>query len=212
MGAWSRNWSRLPTSSDNSARTMDEVSSYVRLDLLSVRRQGRPKDCSASSSNPMMEGPWCRFRREARAPSDIDTVVVDSLKALDPKRPIREADIRRTGPVFRFVPIRPHRTLGGAASHRDLGVRRPAPLVEPSAILRRHLRALRLRRMPLTRRCLLAVLRRGPPHLDAVVRAIGHFEECCPVDDLLERKRPLRAIAAGVGYFSRGKLGRNYPL
>jgi hypothetical protein len=24
---------------------------------------------------------------------DIDTVVVDSLKALDPKRPIREADI-----------------------------------------------------------------------------------------------------------------------
>ena len=47
--------------------TMDEASSYVRLDLLSVRRQGRPKDCSASSSNPMMEGPWCRFRREARA-------------------------------------------------------------------------------------------------------------------------------------------------
>jgi hypothetical protein len=25
--------------------------------------------------------------------SDVDTVVVDSLKALDPKRPIREADI-----------------------------------------------------------------------------------------------------------------------
>src|SRR5258708_708086 len=47
--------------------TMDEVSSYVRLDLLSARRQGRPKDCSTSSSNPMMEGPWCRFRREARA-------------------------------------------------------------------------------------------------------------------------------------------------
>ncbi len=47
--------------------TMDEVSSHVRLDLPSLRRQGRPKDCSASSSNPMMEGPWCRFRREARA-------------------------------------------------------------------------------------------------------------------------------------------------
>src|SRR5664279_4440671 len=47
--------------------TMDEVSSYVRLDLPSLRRQGRPKDCSASSSNPIMEGPWCRFRREARA-------------------------------------------------------------------------------------------------------------------------------------------------
>src|SRR5258707_13499438 len=66
--------------------------------------------------------------------------------------------------------------------------------------------------MPLTRGCLLAVFRRAPPHLDAVVRVIGHFEVRCPVDDLLERKRPLRAIAAGVGYFSRGKLGRNYPL
>src|SRR3981081_4115266 len=41
----------------------------------------------------MMEGPWCRFRREARPASDIDTVVVDSLKALDPEWPIREADI-----------------------------------------------------------------------------------------------------------------------
>jgi len=46
---------------------MDEVSSHVRLDLPFVCRQGRPKDCSTSSSNPMMEGPWCRFRREARA-------------------------------------------------------------------------------------------------------------------------------------------------
>jgi hypothetical protein len=40
------------------------------------------------SSNPMME--------EKHEPvSDIDTVVVDSLKALDPERPIREADIRQ---------------------------------------------------------------------------------------------------------------------
>jgi hypothetical protein len=33
--------------------------------------------------------------------SDIDTVAVDSLKALDPNGPIREADIRRT--ALRFV-------------------------------------------------------------------------------------------------------------
>ena len=34
---------------------------------------------------------------EKREPaSDIDTVVVDSLKALDPKWPIREADITRS--------------------------------------------------------------------------------------------------------------------
>jgi hypothetical protein len=30
--------------------------------------------------------------------SDIDTAVVDSLKALDPKRPIREADINGCAP------------------------------------------------------------------------------------------------------------------
>jgi hypothetical protein len=33
--------------------------------------------------------------------SDIDTAVVDSLKALDPKRPIREADIAQNGRVAR---------------------------------------------------------------------------------------------------------------
>jgi hypothetical protein len=32
--------------------------------------------------------------------SDIDTAVVDSLKVLDPKRPIREADSSRT---YRYV-------------------------------------------------------------------------------------------------------------
>jgi len=37
--------------------------------------------------------------------SDIDTVVVDSLKALDPKRPIREADMEQTCPVGSFVPL-----------------------------------------------------------------------------------------------------------
>ena len=42
-----------------------------------------------------IQGPWRRFRREAQAVSDIDTVLVDGLKALDPKRPIREADIGR---------------------------------------------------------------------------------------------------------------------
>lgn len=40
---------------------------------------------------PIMEGPRRRFA------SDIDTAMVDSLKALNPKLPIREADIRRTG-------------------------------------------------------------------------------------------------------------------
>src|SRR5215470_6262108 len=74
--------------------TMDEVSSHVRLDLPLIRRQGRVKDCSTLSSNPMMEGPWCRFRREARARERHRYCAggeSESLKALDPKRPIREA-------------------------------------------------------------------------------------------------------------------------
>ena len=36
--------------------------------------------------------------------SDIDTAVVDSLKVLDPKRPIREADIGPRARHVRFVP------------------------------------------------------------------------------------------------------------
>src|SRR5262245_3939910 len=69
--------------------TMDEGSSYVRLNLPLPRRQGRAKDCSTSSSNPMMEGPGAR----SEPVSDIDTEVVYTLKGLDPRRPIREADM-----------------------------------------------------------------------------------------------------------------------
>ena len=36
--------------------------------------------------------------------SDIDTVLVVSLKALDPERPIREADIRQREWHVRYVP------------------------------------------------------------------------------------------------------------
>jgi hypothetical protein len=35
--------------------------------------------------------------------SDIDTAAADSLKALDPERPIREADM--AGPAGGFVPV-----------------------------------------------------------------------------------------------------------
>jgi hypothetical protein len=76
--------------------TMDEVRSHVRLDPPFFSRLGRPIDCSASSSNPMMEGPWCDSEEKHEPASDIDTARVDSLKALDPKRPIREADIGRS--------------------------------------------------------------------------------------------------------------------
>ena len=86
--------SSTPRWNDVPRGTMDEVSSFVRLDLPSLWRQGRHLDCSASSSNPIMEGPWCRFRREARARERHRHRSGGSLKALDPDRPIREADMR----------------------------------------------------------------------------------------------------------------------
>ena len=49
----------------------------------------------------MMEGP-CADSEEKREPAgDIDTVVVDGLKVLDLKRPIREADIEQAERVSR---------------------------------------------------------------------------------------------------------------
>ena len=66
-----------------------------------ISRQGRGRDCSASSSNPMMEGPPGADSEEKHEPvSDIDTVVVDSLKALDPEWPIREADVQPEAPFW----------------------------------------------------------------------------------------------------------------
>jgi hypothetical protein len=56
--------------------------------------------------------------------SDIDTVVVDSLKALDPEWPIREADLvlrRRDG---RFVPKR-HHVEGGRPPDTSLPMSSP---------------------------------------------------------------------------------------
>src|SRR4029077_4473800 len=59
---------------------MDEVRSYVRSDLSPVCRQGRLKDCSTSSSNPMMEGPGADSEEKHEPASDINTVGVHSLK------------------------------------------------------------------------------------------------------------------------------------
>jgi hypothetical protein len=52
--------------------------------------------------------------------------------------------------------------------HRPLSVRRPVPLAEPRTVLG-HLRALGRRRMPLARRRLITLVRRGPPQLNAIV-------------------------------------------
>jgi hypothetical protein len=54
----------------------------------------------------MMEGPGADSEEKHEPVSDIDTVVMDSLKALDPEWPIREADIARA-----FMSARPSTTL-----------------------------------------------------------------------------------------------------
>ena len=79
--------------------TMDEVRSYVRLDL-PVQSAGKAaaKIVPLRPRTPCWKG-LCADSEEKREPvSDIDTAVVDSLKVLDPKRPIREADIRSNQP------------------------------------------------------------------------------------------------------------------
>jgi len=57
---------------------------------------------------PRLRIPWWKGlgadSEEKREPAgDIDAAVVDSLKALDPERPIREADIRSRLPQSLFL-------------------------------------------------------------------------------------------------------------
>jgi hypothetical protein len=51
-----------------------------------------------SASGPRTDVTRCplcgRYRGESGSDADIGTAAVDSLKALDPNRPIREADVR----------------------------------------------------------------------------------------------------------------------
>jgi len=53
----------------------------------------------------MLEGPSADSEEKHEPVSDIDTEPVDSLKALDPKRPIREADMCNAARDVRFGPI-----------------------------------------------------------------------------------------------------------
>jgi hypothetical protein len=60
--------------------------------------------------------------------SDIDTVVVDSLKALDPEWPIREADVVLTAANGSFVPILLQKSaIGGARPPKQISCGRPLP-------------------------------------------------------------------------------------
>ena len=92
---------------------MDEVSSHVRLDpAVTVRSWQRLFRLVLESHDGRAPGADSEEKHEPV--SDIDTVAVDSLKALDPKRPIREADICGQAVSAEPVANDPKRTL----SHR----------------------------------------------------------------------------------------------
>ena len=61
---------------------------------------------------------FCSDSEEKRV-SDIDTAVLDSLKVLDPNRPIREADIAQTSANVRLTQSRPARRAAFATQHLD---------------------------------------------------------------------------------------------
>ena len=82
-------------------------------------RQGRLKDRSTSSSNPMMEGPCADSGEKHEPASDVDAAAVDSLKALDPSRPIREADITSAAFMLRCLLVRLVCRLPGSLQLKD---------------------------------------------------------------------------------------------
>ncbi len=83
---------------------MDEVSSHVCLVLPSTDGKAARKIVPPRLRIPYWKGLGADSEEKHEPVSDIDTVVVDSLKALDPKRPIREADSSRTSHDVRKVP------------------------------------------------------------------------------------------------------------
>jgi hypothetical protein len=78
------------------------VSSHVRLDLPFVDGKAAVKIVPPRPRIPWWKGLGADSEEKREPVSDIDTAAADSLKVLDPKRPIREADIEQE-PV---IPIR----------------------------------------------------------------------------------------------------------
>src|SRR5579863_1006559 len=74
---------------------MDEVSSDVGLDLPTIGKAAA-KIAPPHSRIPLWKGLCADSEEKHVLASDVDAVEVDSLKALDPDRPIREADMQGT--------------------------------------------------------------------------------------------------------------------
>jgi len=111
--------------------TMDEVSSSVRLDL-PLKSDGKAalQIVPPRLRIPCWKGRGADSEEKHEPASDIDTVVVDSLKALDPERPIREADL--LGTVLCSVNKKPTPATT-SVSCRQLLQRRVEAFGEPEA-------------------------------------------------------------------------------
>ena len=68
----------------------------MRSNQETVEGKLRRPDELLDKENPI-QGPGADSEEKHEPVSDIDTAVADSLKALDPKRPIREADMDQHG-------------------------------------------------------------------------------------------------------------------
>jgi len=83
-----KRWNNVPRG------TMDEVSSHVRLDLPTTAARS-PQRLFRLVFGSHDGRALCADSVEKHEPaSDVSIAAVDSLKALDPNRPIREADMR----------------------------------------------------------------------------------------------------------------------
>src|SRR5918994_6431500 len=71
--------------------TMNEVSSKPGMLLAPWMPKDAFQIVPPHSSDPMKEGPMCRFRREARARGTVAALVPEHLNALDFNRPNRDA-------------------------------------------------------------------------------------------------------------------------
>ena len=83
---------------------MDEVSSHVRLDpAVTMTAKAAQQIVPPRPRIPWWKGLGAGSEEKREPVSDIETALVDSLKALDPNRPIREADndqVAVTNPDF----------------------------------------------------------------------------------------------------------------
>ena len=100
---------------------MDEASSYVGLDLLSLDGKADQKIVPLILESPYWKGLVPIPKRSASLQATSTLKWWDSLKALDPNRPIREADICLKRTVVNFatnVPQRPSRSETSACWQR----------------------------------------------------------------------------------------------